>query len=77
MKPYVSVHTPKIEPKLIEEVRKLNDYTDEKNFGRFTSEKSDTLKLTQTRLIPEKKEKKGKTEEHQKENKEKEATPNQ
>ena len=70
------MHTPKIEPTLIEEIKKLNDYTDEKNFGRFTSEKPDTLQLTQTRLIPEKKEKKAKTEEQIKENKEGAATPN-
>jgi hypothetical protein len=51
----------------------LNDYTDIKNFGRFAIEKPDTLELTQTRLIPEKKEKKEKIQKE--EEKKEQATP--
>jgi len=36
LKPYVSVHTPKIELEDIIKIYKLNDYKDATNFGRFT-----------------------------------------
>lgn len=40
LKPYVSVHTPQVEKKLIEEIKKLNDFTQPENFGRFVGETS-------------------------------------
>ena len=38
LKPYVSVHTPQIEKKLIDEIKKINDYRLSSNFGRFVQE---------------------------------------
>ncbi len=35
LKPYVSVHTPWVEYEKRMEIKKLNDYNDEKVFGRF------------------------------------------
>ncbi|KRX04506.1 hypothetical protein PPERSA_04321 [Pseudocohnilembus persalinus] len=39
LKPYVSVHTPKIEKQYMNQINQLNDYTLEENFDRENQEK--------------------------------------